>query len=274
MPGRPMKERIKEPSENNSQVSRVGRVMRCSICQGIGHNKVSCDKEPVPKAPIQRKPPGRTRQSVFGTHASARGRGRGSRGGRGDRGGRNGSGRDARGGRNGSANRGLQLMDKDEIREDLEHDYMQDLLDAEEDKQNREEREWEERNDYFNPSNWTEDESMDVDAYNSKNSSINFNAFTQESVINDPSHPTQSTEVQVGDGQVAASDADVATSAQDKNKGKAIQEGSNSKSAAMPVRKSKRLRQEEPQPFRFYVKNRGRSKRIAKLQGKNFKFDA
>nr|GEW24341.1 splicing factor [Tanacetum cinerariifolium] len=91
----------------------------------------------------------------------------------------------------------------------------------------------------------------------------------------------QSTELQVGDAYVAASaqdihegDADVAISAQDKNKGKAIQEGSNSKSAAKPMRKSKRLRQEEPQPFRIYVKNRGRSERIAKLQGKNFKFDA
>ncbi|GKC68807.1 hypothetical protein Tco_1101405, partial [Tanacetum coccineum] len=127
MPGRPRKERIKAPSENNSQVSRVGRVMRCSNCQGIGHNKASCDKEPVSKAPIQRKPLGRTRQSVFETHASAKGRGRGSRGERGAKGGRNGSGRGARGG---SANRGQQLMDEDEIRQNLEHDYMQDLLDA------------------------------------------------------------------------------------------------------------------------------------------------
>ncbi|GJU08149.1 ribonuclease H-like domain-containing protein [Tanacetum coccineum] len=122
MPGRPRKERIKASSENNSQVSRVGRVMRCSNCQGIRHNKASCNKEPVPKAPIQRRSPGRTRQSVFGTHASARGRGRGSRGGRG-----------AKGGRNGTASRGQHLMDEDEIEENLEHDYMQDLLDAEKD---------------------------------------------------------------------------------------------------------------------------------------------
>ncbi|GJV50010.1 hypothetical protein Tco_1440222 [Tanacetum coccineum] len=216
MSRRPWKEKIKAPSENNSQNK--------AVC--IWNSCIS--KRPW-KAPIQRKPPGRTRQSVFGTHASARGRDRGSRGGRDDRGGRNSSGRGVRGGRNGSANRGLQLMDEDEIRENLERDYMQDLLDAEEDK-----------------SNWTEDESMDVDAYSSKNSSTNFNAFTQKSIINDPSHPTQSTEVQVGDGQVAASaasDDDVATSAQEKNKGKAIQEGSNSKSGAKPVRKSKRLRQ-------------------------------
>ncbi|GKF61639.1 hypothetical protein Tco_0181693, partial [Tanacetum coccineum] len=194
--------------------------------------------------------PGRTRQSVFGTHASARGHGRGSRGGKGARGGRNSFGRGARGG---SANRGQQLMEEDEIRQKLEHNYMQDLLDAEEDKrrktekldeeafqeameqqhmqeqmdkererQNREEREWEERNDYYNTNNWTDDESMDVDAYNRKNTSVKFNAFTQESITNDPSHLTQSTEEQVGDGQVIASDAsdvDVAASAQDKNKG-------------------------------------------------------
>ncbi|GKD44997.1 hypothetical protein Tco_1269642 [Tanacetum coccineum] len=130
-------------------------------------------------------------------------------------------------------------------------------MDKERERQNREEREWEERNDYYNSNNWTNDESMDVDAYNRKN--------------------TSSTEEQVGDGQVTASvasDADVAASAQDKNKGKAIQEGTNSKSAATPRRKSKRLRQEEPEPFRIYVKNKGRSERIAKLQGKNFKFDA
>ncbi|GJZ84570.1 pentatricopeptide repeat-containing protein [Tanacetum coccineum] len=202
MPGRPRKERIKAPSENNSQVSRVGRVMRCSNCQGIGHNKASCDKEPVPKAPIQINPPGRTRQYVFGTHASARGHGRGSRGGRGAIGNRNSFGRGSRGG---SANKGQQMNEQ---------------MDEERERQNKEEREWEERNDYFNPSNCTEDESMDVDAYNRKNSAIKFNAFTQEFVINDPSHPTQSTKVRVGDADVAASaqdihegDADVAASA-------------------------------------------------------------
>nr|GEU87918.1 hypothetical protein CTI12_AA091940 [Tanacetum cinerariifolium] len=160
-----------------------------------------------------------------------------------------------------------EKLDEDAFKEAMEQQQMNEQMDEERERQNIEEREWQETNDYFNLSKWIEDESIDVDAYNRKNSSINFNAFTQESVINDPSHPTHSTEVQVGD-------ADVAVSAQDKNKGKAIQEGSNSKSPATPVRKSKWLRQEEPQPFRIYVKNRGRSERIAKLQGKNFKFDA
>ncbi|GJY46574.1 hypothetical protein Tco_0435637 [Tanacetum coccineum] len=82
-------------------------------------------EEPVPKALRQRKPPCRTRQSVFGTHISARGGGRGSKGGRGAVGGRSGSGRGAVGGRGASANRGPHLMDEDEIRVSLEHDYMQ-----------------------------------------------------------------------------------------------------------------------------------------------------
>ncbi|GJX85951.1 splicing factor [Tanacetum coccineum] len=113
MSRRPIKERIKALGENSSQVSMV---MRCSNCPGIGYNKARCDKEPVPKAPMQRKSLGRTRQYVFGTHSSAIGHGRGSRGGRG-----------TVDGRNGSANRGPQLMDEDEIRVSLEHNYMQDL---------------------------------------------------------------------------------------------------------------------------------------------------
>nr|GEU43054.1 splicing factor [Tanacetum cinerariifolium] len=139
----------------------------------------------------------------------------------------------------------IELMDEDEIRVNLEYDYMEDLLDVEEDKRvqeereyqerldeeafqeameqqmiyeqmdeererhNKEEREWEERSYYTNPSNWTEEETMG------------------------------STYVQDGD-------VEVATIAQDKNKGKDIQEGINSQSAAKPVMKSKRLRQEEP----------------------------
>ncbi|GJU15700.1 hypothetical protein Tco_1143666 [Tanacetum coccineum] len=92
--------------------------------------------------------------SVFGTHASARGRGRGSRGSRGGTDGRNGSDKGARGGRNRSTNRGPHLMDDDEIRvnlkhdymqEVLKHDYMQEVLDAKEDKREHEEREHQER---------------------------------------------------------------------------------------------------------------------------------
>ncbi|GJX24415.1 hypothetical protein Tco_0228860 [Tanacetum coccineum] len=123
---------------------------------------------------------------------------------------------------------------------------------------------------------------MDVDSYNRKNLSINFNAFTQEYVINDPTHLTNLTDPIVAASKqdnnkgkdVQEGDVDVAASSKDKNKGKDVHEGSKSDSAAKTLRKYKWLRNEEPQPFKIYVKNRGRSERMAKLQGKNFKFDA
>nr|GEY28471.1 zinc finger, PMZ-type [Tanacetum cinerariifolium] len=231
---RPKKERIKAPSENNSQVSIVGSVMRCSSCQGTGRNKASCDKEPFLNIPFKENHQAEQvsmylelmhqqevvagvlevkkvlevvemeLEEVLEVEEIAL---------------------------------LIELMDKDEIRMNLKHDYMQDLLDAEEDKREK----------FIN----------------------NFYAFTQGSVINDPSHPTQSINVQEGDAEVATSaqdmnkgkdiqggDADVAASSQYKKKGKYIQEGSNSQSATRSVRKSKRLRQEEPQPFRIYVKRK------------------
>ncbi|GJW77667.1 hypothetical protein Tco_0139349 [Tanacetum coccineum] len=105
--------------------------MRCSNFQGIRHNKSSCDKEHVPKPPRQIKPPSRTRQAVFGIHASTRGGGRGSRGGRDEVSGRSGY-------RKG-------LMDEDKMRVSMEHDYIQELLDAEEEKRQQEEWEYQER---------------------------------------------------------------------------------------------------------------------------------
>ncbi|GJV69028.1 hypothetical protein Tco_1484537 [Tanacetum coccineum] len=50
----------------------------------------------------------------------------------------------------------------------MEQQHMNEQMDKERERQNKEERKWEERNDYFNHSNWTQDESMDVDAYNRK----------------------------------------------------------------------------------------------------------
>ncbi|GKF48839.1 calcium/proton exchanger, partial [Tanacetum coccineum] len=80
MPGRPRKNRMKAQSKNNSQVFRLGRKMTCTNCQETGHNKSSCKKEPVPKPPKVPIPP--ALRTVYGTHASVRVRGRGSRGGR------------------------------------------------------------------------------------------------------------------------------------------------------------------------------------------------
>nr|GEV13976.1 calcium/proton exchanger [Tanacetum cinerariifolium]GEV16651.1 calcium/proton exchanger [Tanacetum cinerariifolium] len=83
---RPRKNRMKAQSENNSQVSRLGRKMICTNCQKTRHNKSNSKKEPVPKPPKVPRPP--ALKIVYGTHASAIVRGRGSRGGRGAFGGR------------------------------------------------------------------------------------------------------------------------------------------------------------------------------------------
>ncbi|GKD71230.1 hypothetical protein Tco_1325320, partial [Tanacetum coccineum] len=80
MHGRPRKNKVKELGENNSQVSRVGKQIRCSNCQSLGHNKASREKESVPKPPIVKKVPGRRREPEL-QNASAKGGGRGSKGG-------------------------------------------------------------------------------------------------------------------------------------------------------------------------------------------------
>ncbi|GKB47619.1 zinc finger, PMZ-type containing protein [Tanacetum coccineum] len=80
MPRRTRKKRVKAVGENNSQVTRLGKHIRCSNCQGVGHNKASCDNPSVPKPiTIVKKVPGRRREPNV-QYASARGRGRGSRG--------------------------------------------------------------------------------------------------------------------------------------------------------------------------------------------------
>ena len=98
MPGRPKKKRFIAPSENNSQVSRMGRIMTCSNCQEKGHNKASCKKEPVPKPPKPTRQSKPTSVPDYTTYASSRGGGRGSRGPRRGGRGQRGSGRGQRGG--------------------------------------------------------------------------------------------------------------------------------------------------------------------------------
>jgi len=46
MPGRPKKERKREPQEQPKakRLSKVGTVIRCRKCKGIGHNRSTCDK--------------------------------------------------------------------------------------------------------------------------------------------------------------------------------------------------------------------------------------
>ncbi|PWA53950.1 hypothetical protein CTI12_AA440880 [Artemisia annua] len=137
MPGRPRKKRILAPDENNSQVTRRGRFMTCSNCQERGHNKARCKKEPVPKPPKLTRPSNSTTRPDMQAMLLLRGRGRGSRGGgRGSRGGgrgQRGGGRGQRGGGRGSrggsrAHQRNMIMEEDEIRKNMEHDYMEELL--------------------------------------------------------------------------------------------------------------------------------------------------
>ncbi|GJS77988.1 zinc finger, PMZ-type containing protein [Tanacetum coccineum] len=160
MPGRPRKKRVKAAVENNSQVTRLGKKIRCFNCR---------------------------RREPNVQYASARGRGRGSRGGgRGQMGAKSGgkgpmgaesggkgqmgaeSGgrgpmgaesdgkggrvveledevaggmwKDERGGGRGSTS-GLKLMDEDDIRQSMEDEYMQGLLDEQEDLRKKQEKE-------------------------------------------------------------------------------------------------------------------------------------
>ncbi|GJR75293.1 hypothetical protein Tco_0087658 [Tanacetum coccineum] len=143
-----------------------------------------------------------TMGGVRGRRGGARGRRGGGRGGR-------------RGGGRGSTS-GLNLMDEDDIRQSMEDEYMQGLLDEQEDlrqkqekehqdkldeealqqsreeefmfermdlEREREEQQWEAMLDPLNDYRFhDQEESMDVEMYNRTKASINFMVNTQESV--------------------------------------------------------------------------------------------
>ncbi|GJY32693.1 hypothetical protein Tco_0417162 [Tanacetum coccineum] len=153
MPGRPRKSRMKGQSENNSQVSRVGRKMTCTNCQETGHNKSSCKNHQCPNLrsidrQFQNLMSMETIGGGGGGEVSARGRGRGSRGGRCGFGGRGertatmgdtgksqrGRGKGQRGRGRGHMQRDGEQMTEDEIRKNLEHEYMEEMLLQEEQK--------------------------------------------------------------------------------------------------------------------------------------------
>ncbi|GJW52915.1 hypothetical protein Tco_0097000 [Tanacetum coccineum] len=132
LPGRP-KNRVKAQSENNSKVSRVGRRMTCTNCQET-EVKVEGQGGIGVRGSRGEGSGGRGESSVaigqgndgMGQRAcerAQRGTGRGKRdGGRGQRG----------GGRNGSKNENqmqkYEAMTDDEIRNHLEHEYMEEIL--------------------------------------------------------------------------------------------------------------------------------------------------
>ncbi|CAH9059398.1 unnamed protein product [Cuscuta europaea] len=78
MSGRPKKKRIREASEapsSGSQLTRKGRVMKCSNCKGEGHNKSSCTNKNTPTEEIPRANP-RRRGARQGRSTRGGGRGR------------------------------------------------------------------------------------------------------------------------------------------------------------------------------------------------------
>ncbi|PWA53888.1 hypothetical protein CTI12_AA443990 [Artemisia annua] len=210
MPGRPKKARVKAPDENKSQVCRRGKQMRCSNCQTIGHNKKTCDKPTVPKPPIVRKPVERKREPQH-IPASARVRGRGNRGGggRGQESGGNGEESGGRGqgsggrgqGSGGKGSRGggrvlewlaevLEVtMDEEDIRQAMEHEYLQGLLDEQEEQMQNYEREETERLGEEALQQALEEERIfpeddpDIMEYRAMKASINFVHPTQESQV-------------------------------------------------------------------------------------------
>nr|GEY41210.1 putative RNA-directed DNA polymerase [Tanacetum cinerariifolium] len=183
----------------------------------VGHNKKTCDKDPTPKTRKPRKPPGRKSQTESVAYASSRGRGSGSRGG--GRGARGGTGRGGTG-RGRVRQEPQQHVDEDELRNALDHEYMEQLILEEEEKRMarvkvvierqdeealqqaleeereyqrqdkvkeryyEEQRQWDFDNDSLTPKKFilSEDE-IDVDAINMTPRPINMNVNIQESAV-------------------------------------------------------------------------------------------
>ncbi|GKA11925.1 splicing factor [Tanacetum coccineum] len=224
------------------------------------------------------------------TMGGARGRRSGIRERRGGgRGGRRGGGR--------GSTSGLNLMDEDDIRQSMEDEYLQGLLDKQKDprqkqekehqdklyeealqqsreeefmferidlEREREEQQWEAMLDPLNVYRFLDqEESMDVEMYNRTKASINFMVNTQESVTHGQPSSVEAASVQPAQFEPTFAE------------GLSFQPAPSvpaSDNAAK--KKGKRTRSEPDVPFRIYHKNRGRSERIRNMQEKKFKFDA
>nr|KAJ0227058.1 hypothetical protein LSAT_V11C100029720 [Lactuca sativa] len=71
MPGRPKVNRVKHASESEdakypSQRLKVTRTVRCGKCQQLGHNKISCTNDEVPKPHVPKRKIGRPRKDGGG----------------------------------------------------------------------------------------------------------------------------------------------------------------------------------------------------------------
>nr|GEY61168.1 hypothetical protein [Tanacetum cinerariifolium] len=184
----------------------------------------------------------------------------------------------------------VELLEEDELRNALDHEYMKHLIIEEEEKRMsrekeilerqdekalqqaieeereyerqddeketyyEEQRQWDFDNDYLNPKNFTmSEEDMDVDAINKTLTSNNLNVNTQEYVA--VYIASDVVEPAIAEGVVVA------------------EEGVSVLSTTRGRSKGNKVADKPALPFRIYHKNSGKSERIAKMQAKKFKID-
>ncbi|GJW91888.1 hypothetical protein Tco_0169441 [Tanacetum coccineum] len=255
MPGRPQKKRIPAPSETSGSqcASRGGG----RSGRGDGNDGSGLVVEAVGRV----------------------GRGGGRAGGSGKRGG----GRAGRGSERGgvfpsssscgilTAEQEYQLeLDEQAFRESMEEQAREQAkIDAEQeklDKERREEQEYEEKNDYFNPANWPE-ESMKEAPMNQQ--------YHEVFIPSIHSQPTQQSGVWVVDTTVSDDGPAV-----DKGKAKASVEDGPAPQQGISIEDGPAPKKKRGRPpssvdgIRIHHKNRGRSERIANMKlNKPFQFD-
>ncbi|GKD51628.1 hypothetical protein Tco_1280604 [Tanacetum coccineum] len=238
--------------------------------QHKGQNKATCKADPTPKPPVEKNPPSRNKQSAVG-YCASRGRGRGRGGSENEASGSGMGGIDevsgnravgsTRGGMDGSSSIGIltsEELDKEAFKECMEEQAREQAKnDAEQerlDKEKREEREWEEKNDYLNPFNFRGD-SLEEASFN--------HTYAEVFIPSIHSQPTQQSDVWVKDT------TDVTINIFDEFPGMEISATTNVAEgigSAMPP--------SHVDGVRIYHKNRGRSERIANMKEKKaFEFD-
>ncbi|GKA90230.1 F-box domain containing protein, partial [Tanacetum coccineum] len=174
-------------------------------------------------------------------------------------------------------------LDEQAFRECMEEQAREQAkIDAEQeklDKERREEQEYEEKNDYFNPANWPE-ESMEEAPMNQQ--------YHEVFIPSIHSQPTQQSGVWVVDTTVSVADVDEAPEQETSDDGPAVDKGKAKASVEDgpapeqgisiedgPAPKKKRGRPPSSvDGIRIHHKNRGRSERIANMKlNKPFQFD-
>ncbi|GKE00830.1 hypothetical protein Tco_1388813 [Tanacetum coccineum] len=209
MPGRPTKKRIKAAAKGRGRGSRGGGRGAMGTESG-GRGQMGAESggkggmgsgiEVIGTDSGDKEGSSGDRETMGGT----RGRRSGTRERRGGgRGGRKGGGR-------GSTSR-LNLMDEDDIRQSMEDEYMQGLLDKQEDLRQKQEKEHQNKlyeealqqsreEEFIFPD---QEVSMDVEMYNRTKASINFIVNTQESITHGKPSSVEAANVQPAESEPA-----------------------------------------------------------------------